>query len=353
MARLIGRFGAVAMTLALAALAGCAAPPPDDAWVLAPIRYDNRLDGAEHARLTDVTFPMRLASDTAGGLWGTSAGSWLHLDADGQTVRRFNLEEWAARVDAIAAVSPTQLVVTASAGELTDTARAVMLFDTDAMSWHVLQAETSLLGDIAARGDDVYYLRYTDGAPSFVVMHVTFGGDAEATAVSPELPRPIDAIDASGAALDVGADGTIYVATATERFVVSAAGEVLERVAAPSESPDVAVSPAGEVLWSSALHRETRHSVALVDASAEAREAIEPLLGCRGDGFVLAEHVLPLCGVRGLAWLDADTLVMSVGGESGAPLLRVTPPRSVTTGPAETAVPTQKPTREGSILPSR
>lgn len=328
MVRLIGRFGAVALTLALAALVGCTAPPPDDAWVLTPIRYDNRSDGVAHAQLTDVTFPMRLASDTAGGLWGTSAGSWLHLDADGQTLRRFNLDEWAERVDAIAAVSPTQLVVTASAGELTNTARAVMLFDTDAMSWHVLQAETSLLGDITARGDDVYYVRYTDGAPSFVVMHFTFGGDAEAVAVSPELTRPIEAIDASGAALDVGPDGTIYVATHAERFVVSPDRSFVERVAAPSGHPDVAVSPAGQVLWSLAPPRETRQPVTLVDASAEARETLEPLLRCRADGFTLDDDVLPLCGVRGLAWLDDGAFVVSVGGESGAPLVRVTPPRA-------------------------
>lgn len=328
MVRLIGRFGAVALALALGALVGCTASPPDDAWVLTPIRYDNRPEGATLAQLTDVTFPMRLASDTAGGLWGTSAGSWLHLDADGQALRHFNLEEWATRVDAIAAVSPTQLVVTASVGELTHTARAVMLFDTEAMRWNVLQAETRLLGDIATRGDDVYYVRYADGAPSFVVMRFTFGEDAEARAVSPELPRPIEAIDASGAALDVGPEGTIYVATRTERFVVSPEGELVERLAAPSARPDVAVSPAGEVLWALAPPHATRRSMTLVDASSEARELLEPLLRCRADGFTLDELVLPLCGVRGLAWLDDGTFVVSVGGESGAPLLRVTPPRA-------------------------
>lgn len=327
MARLGRGVGSALAVAALAALAGCAAPPADDAWVLTPIRYDNRLEGEPHAQLTDVTFPMRLASDTAGGLWGTSAGSWLHLDADGQAVRRFTLEEWASRVDAFAAVSPTRLAATASVGELTSTARAVMLFDTEAMSWQLLQAETELLGDIAVRGDDVYYVRYTSGVASFAIMRLTLGSPADAVPASPELPRPLEAIDASGAALDVGPDGTIYVATATERFVVSPSGELVERLTAASARPDVAVSPSGEVLWSTAPPRETRRSMALVDASPQARELLEPLLRCRDDGLALGEHVLPLCAVRGLAWLDDGTLVVSVGGETGAPLLRVTPPR--------------------------
>jgi hypothetical protein len=327
MARLIRRFGAALAVAAVAALTGCVTASPDDAWVLEPIRHDNRLDDEGTAQLTDVTFPMRLSSDTAGGTWGTSAGSWLHLDADGETVRRFNLEPGdAPRVDAIAALSPTELAATASTAEITDTARAVMLFDTEAMSWQVLQAETDLLGDIAVQGDAIYYVRFTWGAPSFTVKRITLGSDAGAELVSPEITGAPEAVDASGVALDIGPDGTLYLATRAERITVSPAGELVDRVAVPSAWPFVAVSPSGEVLWSSGPQPTARPQITLVDASPEASTLIESSVDCDEDGLAFGPAILPLCPVRGIAWLDDGTLVISVGGEAGAPLVRVRPP---------------------------
>lgn len=311
---------------ALLALGGCASPPAD-AWTLAPIRPDNTPPGGPASAIVDVTFPMRLASDTRGGVWGTSAGSWLHLGAEGQTLQRFNLDpNTAPRVEGLAAVSPTQLVVTASAGELTDSMRAVMLFDTERMTWDTLQAERFLLGDVAVHDDEVFYVRIT-GEGRFEIARVALGERADAEVVSPELRAPSAAVDASGIALAVAPDGTLYVATADEHLVMSPEGELIEREAVVSARPLVAVSPAGRVAWVSAPRPGARPNVALVDASREARELITGFLECESEGLTLGPLALPLCTVGGIAWLDDDTLAVSAGGEGGAPLIRVTPPR--------------------------
>ncbi len=145
----------VMLATMLAAAVGCAPEPPPDAWVLSPVQYDNRMDGDEGLpRLIDTTYPMALASDTTGGFWGTSASSYLHVDAEGVAVRRFNLEPGMPD-GRIAAVSPTVLVVSTGTPEPTRPG-AVMLFDTEAMSWAEIHRDKRVLGDIAAQGDGVY-----------------------------------------------------------------------------------------------------------------------------------------------------------------------------------------------------
>lgn len=315
--------GAVLATGAALALVGCT--PPDDAWVLEPIHHDNQLEGTGVPQPTDVTFPMRLAPDTAGGLWGTSAGSWLHLDASGATVRRFNTTpKLPFRVLDLAAVSPTQLVVTASTGELTSTASAVLLLDTDSMTPRVLQADTALLGQVAVTGDDIYYVRYLTDSPDFVVMRLPLREGADAVAATEALPAH-NAVDTSGIALDVDGPGTIYLATRAERITVGPDGEVRERVDAASEWPLVAAQPHGQPLYASGPAPHARPRIAVSDASGDARTVISELVDC-DTGLQLGANILPLCHVQDAVWLDDTHLVVSAGGESGAPLLRVTPP---------------------------
>lgn len=53
----------------------------------------HRMDGDDGPpELVDATYRMALTSDTAGGFRGASAGSFLHVDAGGVAVGRFNLD---------------------------------------------------------------------------------------------------------------------------------------------------------------------------------------------------------------------------------------------------------------------
>lgn len=333
------RHRAGALSLAgclLATLAGCVSAPPDDAWLLEPLRYDNRLDGEGAPQLTDVTFPMRLEADTAGGVWGESVGSWLHLDAVGDALRRFNVEPGTApRVIAFAAVTPTLLAVTATDIAGAHTSSAVMLFDTATMTWRMLRPEFGLLGDVAVSGTSISYVRYSSEAPTFTVMRIPVDGPADAaTPASPELARPPGAVDASGVALGATPDGGLVLATPTERIVVSAAGEVVDRVAAVSASPMIAVGGEGEVLWSDGASRAEATDAVVRGGSAEARSVLTTSLACDqgGDRLALgaaarARPVPSPCDLRGLAWAGADRWLLSVGGEDGAPLVLLIPPR--------------------------
>lgn len=75
------------------------------------MRFDNSMDGEQAGEsLIDTTYPMQLLSDTAGGFWGVSVGSWLHIDASGDAVRRFNLDEGVPS-GAVAAITPARALL--------------------------------------------------------------------------------------------------------------------------------------------------------------------------------------------------------------------------------------------------
>jgi hypothetical protein len=91
----------------------CCGPQPTEGWLIEALRYDNSTSEARSSMI-DVTYSMgNMTGDTAGGFWTESAGSWLHISADGTTAHRFNLLDARAAntVNAIAALSPTELVV--------------------------------------------------------------------------------------------------------------------------------------------------------------------------------------------------------------------------------------------------
>ena len=145
--------------LALLGVSGCATVGPES-WRLDPISYDNRLEDEDVPQLIDVTYPMRLVPDTAGGVWGESAGSWLHLDADGTTLRRFNLgidEGPRGPLHGLAALTPELLVVSAVAE---DADGGIHLFDTTTGSWQTIRRESAIFGDIAVHDDQVYVVAF-------------------------------------------------------------------------------------------------------------------------------------------------------------------------------------------------
>jgi hypothetical protein len=329
MTRTVGLLAGIA---AVALLAGCA-PVPADAWRLAPIRYDNRMDDESGpARLTDVTFPMRLAADTAGGVWGESAGSWLHLDADGVAVRRFNLGLDAPHpVNGLAALTPELLVVSAPADGASG---GIHLFDTETGSWELLHSEQGLIGDVAVHDGEIHFVSFATGDDEFTVRSLDADAPATPTDATPALPWPGAAypIEAS-VAIDVSPEGELHVATQAERIVVDGAGTVLDRAPHESIVPVVAVGPDGTAVWSGGSEPQERAPFHVEIGSGEAREVIALVDDCASDTLVVGASVgsttLPfLCSPRGIAWLSADAFLVSVGGESGAVLVRVALPGS-------------------------
>lgn len=316
--------------LVSALLIGCSVPPPD-AWLLLAIRHDTRLDGDVIPQPTDVTFPMTLTSDTAGGFWGHSAGSWLHLDADGGTVRRFNLVDDRAprELHGLAALTPERLVVSAGAD---GAAGALHVFDTTSGSWEVIHRDTSLLGDVATRGNDIYVVAYATDEGVFTVRRIEPAAPGGAVDVTGRLPWPTPLTPAlhGTVAIAVGPDDTVYVATQAERIVVDADGGIRDRAPAEVVSPDVAVGPDGTAVWTSGSTTLPVAPTRVIVASDEAR-AVIAATGCDDGRLVVGpgtgDTVLEApCAARGLAWVGPGILVAAVGGESGAVLVRAEAP---------------------------
>jgi hypothetical protein len=325
---------AVGVVATFASLTACAAEPPADSWVLTPMSYDNRMDGdTGPPDLIDAAYPMALTGDTAGGFWGASAGSFLHLDEAGVAVRRFNVDP-GAPTGAIAAISPTVLLV--STGERTPTyPGSVMLFDTKAMSWTEVHRDERALGDIAARGDDIYVVAYGFGKPAFTIEKLALSSPAEPIPVGPTFNGY------GQVAIDVDSDGTIYVVTSTERISLAADGTVQWREPVGSANPVVSVNTRGDVAWSGLDPVPAALPTFVVGGSAEARGIIDDHIECdpetlkySGQGvdyLTLATSqdslTLPfLCAPSSITWVNDHELVASIGTEGSAPLVRLTPP---------------------------
>jgi len=330
--RLVAAAGTV-MALMYAAT-GCAAEPPADAWVLAPISYDNRMDGdTGPSDFIDASYPMSLVSDTAGGFWGVSAGSWLHIDEDGTAVSRFNLDPGVPD-GAIDAVTPTVLAI--ATGERTPSyPGTIRLFDTEAMNWEELHRDERALGDIATTSEDVYFVAYALEEPTFTIEKLTLAPDANPVTVSPTLDGhgPVD--------IDVDNSGMLYIATPTDHIILGPDGTIRSSEPVHSTHPRVAVNDRGDVAWSGQASTTTALPTFVSGGSAEARQIIDSHSECDPSNPQFStqsiDHLtvssseesvtLPfLCSPAGLTWINDRELVVSVGDEGGAPLVRVTPP---------------------------
>ena len=328
--RLLAAVG-IAMVV-LSATVGCGAEPPANAWVLAPISYDNRMDGdGGPSDFIDASYPMSLVSDTAGGFWGVSAGSWLHIDETGAAVSRFNLDPGAPG-GAVDAVTPTVLAVT---GEGTPSyPGSILLFDTDMMSWEELHRDERALGDIATTGDAVYFVAYIPGDSTFTIDKLALTPGAKPVTVSPALDGSEEV------AIDID-NGTLYVATPIERIILGPDGTIRSRDQVRSTHPGVSVNDRGDVVWSGQASTTATVPTFVSGGSADARRIVDshsecdprnPPLSTQGiEQLTLSSGgesvALPfLCSPSGFTWINDRELVVSVGDEGGAPLVRVTPP---------------------------
>lgn len=316
--------------LVSALLVGCSVPPPD-AWLLLAIRHDNRLDGEMIPQPIEVTFPMELTSDTDGGFWGYSAGSWLHVDADGQTVRRFALVDDTAprELHGLAALTPERLVVSAGAD---GAAGGLHVFDTASGSWEIIHRDTALLGDVATQGGEIYVVAYATDEGAFSVRRIDPAAPGGAVDVTGPLPWPPPLTPSlhGTVAIAVGPDGSVYVATQAERIVVDAEGRIRDRTPAEVVAPDVAVGPDGIAVWTSGSTALPVAPTRVIVASERAREVIATA-GCDAARLVVGpgtgDTVLEApCAAVGLAWMGPGALVASVGGESAAVLVRAEAP---------------------------
>ncbi len=324
-------FVAVAQATALASCTAPLEPVPADAWILTPIEYDNAFTDDEEAvaEPIDVAYPMQLIDDTAGGVWGYSGGSWLHLDAEGRTLERWNDED-SSTIDGLAAITPTLLVASGISAD-PDAPYGLHLVDTERRSWTLLRPESARVGAIAVIGGEVYAVVYSMTDPTYTVQRIDILDRSVSTAVTPALEGTVDV------AIAVDLFGTIHLATPTERIVVDADGAVVSRASAVSPRPHVAVDDDGRVLWSTARDERAVEPVVIDGGSEDARAALENELLCASQqgGLTLSRRsggdaelsVLPFpCIPAGAAWLHDGVAIASVGNEGAAVLVRIEPP---------------------------
>jgi len=330
--------------LALACLSACSAVSPDS-WRVVPIEFDNATDGGREDRI-DVTYSMtNMTDDTTGGFWTESVGSWLHLDSNGDTLRRFN-GEMIATVHGISAISPTVLAVSQTGGART----GIFLYDTDAGTWTRIDVDATTIGDVTAGADGL--LVYVDFLGSMVPEYMgTPPGPADL------MPFAIRAVDrngrqttvlgpesgavASAVRIDIDSAGTVYVSTESETFTIAADGKRSPLATYPIRKPVLAVNAAGDVLTAASPRTDTVErgiEWTMLRGSSAARDVMATKGECSPSGeagiavLTGAESTsLPFsCRTNGAVWLSDTTFVLSIGDEGGTILARVTPPEQHT-----------------------
>lgn len=343
----------LSLVAALVCLSGCS-PVAPNGWRVEPIAYDNAMDDSRENRI-DVTYPMgNITDDTAGGIWTESAGSWLHLDDDGNALRRFNDDD-VMTVHGIAALSPTVLAVSRTDREdVSGRGTGLFRYDTDAGTWVGVDVGATTTGDVTVSADGRIVFVDFLGAPVPGAVRGAPGHGAPglgAPGLGAPVPFAIRAVDASGSlttvlgedaslvasavALDIDSDGTVSVSTERETFTIAADGARVPVSSHPPVLPVLAVSPAGDLLAPGPGTTGGDADWAVGGGSAEARAVLAESRRCpRAVGLVITGGArqaasLPFtCGVHGAAWIDESTFVLSIGGEGGAILATVTRPVS-------------------------
>lgn len=339
---------------------GCTPRPsagPDD-WTLEPIPFQISSTGfgpdAEPAgRPIDLAYGMHvLSADGDGGFWAVSAGSWVHVGANGETLARFDAQpgDPLAQIGAMAPLSATELVVLQ--GDRVHVMPMISVLDTTTMTMRDLPGDVVgdegdfdygdfEFGDVAVHDGDAIVVRYQPRPPDQYLDYEVLRVDLDSGARMLLHSGPIEIDDAPGARpgvppidLDVDAAGQVYLATPTARIVLAADGTELRSEPQVANRPLVAVDPDGTALWWGGAREKSEARGVIVGGSSEARAAIERRMQCSptssGDALRLsdavAQHPLPfLCGANAAAWTGASWVV-ATGGEGDGVLVRLTPP---------------------------
>lgn len=349
-------FSAAMVGAAILVASGCAPTVEDDEWMLEPVSWDSQSVGD-----VDVAFGMStLAADGAGGFWAGSAGSWLHVGADGETLARFNIdaEHPLHRIGAVAGLSPTELVVVRTVNE-PDAVPGLSIVDMETLEFTdvpvKLLPETDprfggiefgdfRFGSLVIHDADAYVVRYQPVFPAlldFEVLRVdldsgdrevlhreAFAPGDESSETTPEMPH----VD-----MDVDAAGRIYLATPSYRIVLDADGSEVSRAAQTATRPAVAVRPDGLALWWGGADEGASAASVLVGGSGEARRLIDRRETCdelyREDALHMTldgdDEPLPfLCSPNDAAW-TGDSWIVATGGEGDGVLVELTPPAAL------------------------
>jgi hypothetical protein len=324
------------------ALSGCSTGGDPRIWQVAPLEFDNALDhGASGvgAELTDVTYSMNhITGDTLGGFWTESAGSWLHIDAEGQTASRFN-SDISVRVEGLAALTPTLLAVAHGSytGFEQATRSTVSTFDTATKNWVELPLQASSVGDLAIAPGNPANPRivFVDffGAPVVAGQGRSFGLSIsdlhghQSALVGPEADLHGDDVD-----IAVAPGGDVLVSTDTQSFRVAADGFLSHRSVHAAGTPIIAVSPAGLVLGqtdapASARTAEgrirggSRAAHSILDGTDEEPPGLSAPLVLAVEGAAVAVPFTD--GAAAAVWLDDGRFVFVAPGAGDASVLAV------------------------------
>ena len=326
----------------VASLSGCSAADPT-IWQVAPLKFDNALDdGASGgaADFTDVTYGIdQIAADTVGGFWTESAGSWLHIDAEGRTASRFNTENAGGSVEGLAALTPTLLAVAHGphAGFETATRSTVWTFDTTTKNWTEVAIQASSVGALATDLSDRAQPRivFVDffGVPVVPGQERPFGVSVtgldgqESALVGAEADLSGDDVD-----IAIGPEGDVLVRTDTRSLRVAADGSLSGRSSHPRGSALIAVSPAGLVLSQTgdtqnllraqgSLRGGSREARSILEGTAAEPDATRASLDLTVNGRAIA---VPFTrGAAAAAWLDHDRFVFVSLGSGDESVLAI------------------------------
>ncbi|WP_417509289.1 hypothetical protein [Microbacterium sp.] len=349
---------AVALLALSSGLSGCAPTVSAGDWKLEPVSWDTQSAGD-----VDVAFGMStVAADGAGGFWSGSAGSWLHVGADGETLARFNIEveHPLHGIGDVAALSPTELVVVRSRNE-PDAVAGLSIVDMETLEYTDVpvmplpedQPDAAgfdfgdfMFGALAAHDGDAYVIRYQPTPQAYLdfeILRIDLGTGDRTLLHEEPLPLDASAQTAPGVPpidLDIDAEGRIYVATPANHIVLAADGAELSRSPQAATRPVVAVRPDGLALWWGGDAEPSTAESVIVGGSAEAREAIKARQSCdklyRQDALHLTyadeqEPLSLLCSPNAAAWVG-DAWVVAIGGEGDGVLVRLTPPTHLPPG---------------------
>jgi len=365
----------------LVGLGACSAvPETPDGWRVAALEFDGALEGSPEA-VTDVTYSMSIASDdTEGGFWTESAGSWLHVTADGDATRRYNTsdeftaEHGAISVRGISASSPTMLVVSKTAGDdAFGPESGLFWYNTSDETWSRAHPDAITTGDVDVDADgrivfvdflgefvpDTYNPEAVLATPQPYAIRAI---DSDGVITTVQEPDPAVVVSASDAVdVDTDSAGTVYVSTETETYALDADGTRSVLSTYTQQTPRLAANAAGDILMPSADPVATEDAndrsvpavddYSVTDGSQEARDVLDAHRDCstaegsvpetptpgsapvsslsllrQGESPESATALPFSCGATPVALADHE-FVLAIGDEAGTVLARVTPPK--------------------------
>ncbi|MFB2598049.1 hypothetical protein ACEXQE_09680 [Herbiconiux sp. P17] len=291
---------------------------PDD-WVLDALPSHSSEPGGG-------LFPLALAADGDGGFWGRSGQTWVHVNEVGDIDAQLNYDPlpspWETR--SFDVIQGDDLIVTSTWAD-GDIMSDLLRISLDTGSSTTILHEENAMGDVAIDGEGIAYVSYDADSTQFKVKRM-----------DPDSSSSVDLAtfhgDGAEASLDVGPTHEIYVATPTERAVISSDGSI---ASAPQTSarPLVAVSDTGQAVWVTD-NEDSDVPFVILNSSDAQRSLIDEHSTCGQSSLLLTTDreidqgtVLPfLCEPFGIAWSSNSAFTVSIGDEGHAALVRASAP---------------------------